>query len=692
MAIYDMVATSIAENQSGAWAAYGTASLGDPYGAWDDDGGGYRYATAGSTAARRLAANLSAFLPVATGINGVTVVARYGQAGVSPVDFDVRVFLLSAGTRYFSGTTHINNNPFFGPLTNPWLLDPATAAAFTPASLNALVVGVEAANTNAGQPDNAKCSGLLLRVDYNGSPAPLEAIREIVTRRWWDLRKPKAFLVIDVPLHVGLDLDVMDDVYLVHYAGPWEAKVWHRRLMKVYGIDYTPGAPTVRLTLRERRDHLILSLDSMQSVRSTSSLGIGIARLDKGCKRTYTRASEAWGIDPGSGLLTKILTDQEQYISGGSALEGPSTNLVIQSAFKNGAANVFDGWSQVINGTGATILDDPDHLIWDPVSSGVLRSVRITHGSVLGVNSHRLSSTNTASIPGNSIVHFAGWKIDHTPGVGGWWRIVRNVDGFEWNDTTGAWVSGAGGATWNQTSYSAFWARVYSKGINVGASATTLRQDIGGGGSGSIVPAVPNQSSSWGHVQLEVNDNSSSEILTELTAVTRAASRLLISNDATARCWSTPQGAFAIEAIFNWNSSEIGSAKKTVAYVFFDASNWEWVYYDGANTRFVFERRIAGTTYRAVFASSVVRGQVYLITTRATGALGELDQAPFTANIWVNKVPGTPVVTPAAPSQTSTSNLEIGSAAGADNCWGILRQRRNFQHVPDDNEMSRLIE
>lgn len=170
----------------------------------------------------------------------------------------------------------------------------------------------------------------------------------------------------------------------------------------------------------------------------------------------------------------------------------------------------------------------------------------------------------------------------------------------------------------------------------------------------------------------------------------RAAPRYKCTNNSTARVWPGAFGGFGCEVYLDAVS---GAAKQTVAYAYHDASNWHHAYWDGANGRWVFEVRAAGTTYRAIKSASPSANTVYQIGGRWTGVQGELDIDPYTLSVWIDRVKGTDAIAAAAMTEQASAYLDWGSkaAAGTEQLNGQIRKMRVFPYVPTDDEMARQI-
>jgi hypothetical protein len=690
--VYYLYPTTVFSNPG--WASQGTGTQNDVYGSFDEDVGYYNVTLTNPSAIAAFTWNLTDFLPITTGISSIVVGSRMWNKNGGYYDGEIVVRV--GGVNYLSSWVGGST----GGYTNyeaTWTVNPATTSAWTVAELNALIAG--SGYTPRAGTKEYRITAIYVRVAYAGAPALAPQARDIASRRVFDLGANKALVSLSIPLETGKLIDVLDDLPVVHWAGPhdsaagWQQKLWEARLTKVYSISVNPNDSSVSVQLRDRRPALCLMQDTAWSLKSSSAEALGIARFNKGCTRAHTRTGDTIVLAPGSLKLTKVLEHAEKYGADGQLHEESRNNEIPQSGFKNGAANTYTGWSQVPNGTGASFLDysiDDEDLIFEPLSTGVLRAVKITQGNPIGANSHRLTTAAaTVSFAANSILRVSGWHKDLTASEGAWWRLVRQNDFWNWRDSDSTWIINTN-QTWNRVPYSATWTRFVSKAIDIGGTAATMFLHLGGGGSSDNQPATAGQVNVWGHVQLETGGWASSDILCEATSVTRNVSKLTISNNTAARCWNAAQGAFVCEVIPQWSTAELGNKNATIMWIDFGASNWEWIYYDGTNDRWVFERRVAGTTSRATKSATLVAGTIYKVGCRWTGSNAELDLAAFTASIFIDDVQGTDVVTAAAPTETATSDMEIGSKAALEHWNGVVRLAHSYQYAPTSAEMARL--
>jgi len=517
-----------------------------------------------------------------------------------------------------------------------------------------------------------------------------EPSREIGSRRLWALRKADSVLPVKVPLALGADLDLLDYIPMSHFAGPhdsvpgWGTKNWQRRPMRVIEHSALPGQDIVELRLLDIRHLLCLYQDLAWTTKPTGGTADGISRFGKGLTRTFARDSQAWVDDAaGGGPVVLAENNKEKNADGGLIVEGVEVNEIIQSSFKNGSGDTFTGWTNSGEGSnGSDINEETSILLFESGESA--RTVKFTAGDPIHVADMQILSTATASFSADVICRASIDHYDAATDVLSY-AIQRGFDSEWWRDSDQTWQAAK---TWNDLTASELaWDRHISKQIDVGSDATTIAVAVG-------IPTatgVAAQENICGHVQIEQAKFVSSRILTEAAIKTRENDILLVSNNSTARSWNNAQGAFPCEVIPGWDAADVNTENKTVIFVGHDADNWEWLYYDGTNARWVFERKVATTIYRAIFAATPTRGTAVKIGARWTGSNGELDLTNFTASIFVDGVKGTDVVTVAAPTEADTVDIEFGNKSEAEYFDGQMRLFHSFQYVPTDLEMKRLI-
>ena len=520
-----------------------------------------------------------------------------------------------------------------------------------------------------------------------GLPAQLNAARLVGSQRLRLYRRaPQIVELLATPEFA--DVEQGDDIPLTHSMVPgaragllrWQ-RGWYRVLRRAIIPETERSGEMVRLTLRDLRPFVTNYWDVAKSLKSSVVYADGIARLDLGNTRTFTRASNAWIQDPGDGRLVQLNYDTEKNDRAGLLIEGSVANEFIESGFKNGAVNTFTGWTKTgTESNGSNITEDTSGPLWD--TSITPRVVKFLAGTPIHAADMYLQSTATASIGANTVGRLSIWHRDNAaPALS--YALQRGVDSKWWRDSDQTWQAAL---TWNAMGNATTWiaGRYVSKKIDVGTGATTLTLRVGIPTTGTA-----GQINFLGHAQFEKQRFASSAILTQAAIVTRAVDQLLISNATGARAFPATRGTGKVTAVPLWDAADVTTVNKTVVYVGHDANNYEWVYFDGANARWVYERKVTSSIFRAVAAASPVRGTAYALCWRWTSSEGELGLTNFTASIFVDGVKGTDVATGAAPTEASSPNMEKGSKAAAEHFDGNLYAWDIVPFVLTDAEAAR---
>jgi hypothetical protein len=668
-----------------AWSSGTFADIDDPYAAWDDDTTFMSRTSAGSDDfATRF--NLTPFVPSATAINSVTGGVRMKRTAGAGGQFTAGVRI--GGTNYYGSLGNFSGS--YANRLTVWTVNPATAAAWTVTELNALI-GLSR-TTAPGTGRTFRWTGLWFEIDYVGAPATLVQASDAAARRVHTYASPRNFVSFSAPLHVLLDLKPGSFVRVKHFGGPrpegygWGFKPWQNRLVRVHDVTIRPGQAFGTVRAHDIRPRLVYLRDDAWTTQPANALGDGIIRLSKnGAVRTYERASNTWVDDPASRLYMQLSDNQEPHNHDGMSFFGASTNHIQQSGFQTGD---ITGWTKNGTGTNGSAItrntDDPG--VWEPNSTGVNQTFTILAGTPHATDTYLLSTT-TGSISANTKLWFSLWSKT-VAGDPVRYTVVRGIDGLYWRASDQTWLAGP---IWNPvTATAGAWARwLEPNQIDVGAGATTLAVRVGYENA-----AADTSESDVSAILLETGTIPSwAPILTASATYTRVADSYHWAQDV----WNAGAfGGFLCEVIPNWGPATIGNTNKTVFRVSHDASNWEWCYYDGTNDRWVFERRVAATTYRATFSHTPIKGVAYRIGCRFTGSEAEEDVTAFTASIFVGTsstftlFQGTDVVTGAAPTPVTSYFLELGSNAGAEHFDGVMRLFRFTPYVPNFHEMTRL--
>jgi hypothetical protein len=144
--------------------------------------------------------------------------------------------------------------------------------------------------------------------------------------------------------------------------------------------------------------------------------------------------------------------------------------------------------------------------------------------------------------------------------------------------------------------------------------ATTAYISLDGSSSATFgVPASSSGSQTFYFCDAQVTQSAQdgSHIQTTTTAVTRSAD---VISGSTANILHADTGKIQIQFCPSWTG---GNQYLWGSYT--DSSNWTRLYYDG--TTFIFEARIAGTTYQATYTTAISAGTQYTVTALWTSSV-----------------------------------------------------------------------
>jgi hypothetical protein len=531
------------------------------------------------------------------------------------------------------------------------------------------------------------CTSVWAELTYTVGGQAIESFREVVSRRLRLRRLASGLIQITVPSLEFADVELGQFFCLSHpdLPGPdlrgADIKAWRRwPVMKLSSsIDDRVGTET--MIVRDMREIHATYWNVGKAAKGPIVYADGVARLDAGNKRTWARASSAWVRAPADTLVT-IGYDTDHIDKDGELYQSMSANEIVQSSFKNGATDVFTGHTTAGTGSnGSNIVEDTGELLFDSIADPTLtkRSVKFIGGTPIHAADLDLTGTTTASIAANTICRASIWHKDDSAAALSY-AIQRSFDGNWWRESDQTWQASK---TWNPMTVATARARYKSKQLDVGANATILTLRVGIQTTG-----VAGQINHLYHEQLEKKNYVTSVIVTESVIVTRAADKLTIGNPSNAPAWPPDRGTARFKVGTGWDASEVSTVNKTVAYVQHDASNYDWLYFDGPNARWVYERRAAGTIYRAVKAASPAAGTTYTLGCRWTSDLGEQGLPNRSLSVFVDGVKGTDVTAAALVVQTN-SDFEIGSKAGAENFDGNIWAQEVTQQALSDAQVAR---
>jgi hypothetical protein len=540
---------------------------------------------------------------------------------------------------------------------------------------------------NSGAPDFVRLTSMYLDVDYVATPVKIGTVRDVLSRYLLTFRRPTSVVEVLAPLRYA-DVEIGDTIRLSHFAGEntategWGYDVWDGRLCAVLGTSIDLDNMNVRLRLLDLRDCLLSFWDTGISEEAPSAFGQGVARLDPGATRTFTRASNAWIENAAvaaqnSIQIAQIGEDIEKQAADGLLIEAAGTNEQIQSSF----ANAETGWTSAGEGSnGSAIAVDTSDLLFEDTVSG--NSIKFTAGSPIHVADLTFIGTATSSITANSIVRAS---FDHKDDSGSplYYAIQRGSSDY-YRDSDQTWQ---GALTWNAMTAATTPHRHISKQIDIGTNNRTLQATLG-------IPTatgVAGQINHLYHVQIELGDYATSRILTSTATVTRSTDSLVVSNDHPIRTWPVEQGTFFFQFIPEWSEADLAAEVKELFRAYYDDNNIDRIEYSAASNVLVFIRRVAGVDYTSSVAYTAVRGTAVSVAARWCGAEGEHDLTAYTISVFADGVKGTDATAVPFASLPAGASLYVGQdQLGTSNADGWFKHMKITPLVLTDDEIADL--
>jgi hypothetical protein len=555
-----------------------------------------------------------------------------------------------------------------------------------------LQVGVLVPADNA---DVALVTTLYLELEY--LPADPGDGREIATAALRIRRRPIPYSSLDVGPAI-LDNELMDDLSLTHYAHPlsrilgeqdpdgfWRPgdEGWQRVLVQFREIETDLNTLQSVVTLRDRRWDLVTFYDSAESRRSPASIEDGVAVLTTGGRRVYSRDGNAWLEDPASGLVVRFDPQQRTIGKEGFQPENFATQWLARSSMVSG----ITGLSHFGSGTHAIEVNPPDPL-FDPAVVPNSQCLLLTAGSPHSADAYE-AWPDTATIPANTVLRLS---IDHKddPSASLYWLLRRTLDGFYWDDSSGAWGAAI---IWNPLPLRTTRARDKSaRRIPVGGTSTVAQfrlQQPTGGVAGRVNRVY--------HAQLEDNGvgHVTGRIVTDATApAARQMQTYTVQNIAGHRAFNNGHGTFFCEVIPSWDAADMNVAGNfpPLFELRYDANNYWLLYYDGpTNNTLRFEAKVGGIAAGSSFLNWVpVAGTKYIIAARWLGAEGAFGYPAHSHHVFAG-LPGsvTKGSDPVRAGEPVVADglLYIGTAATGVAWNGIIRRILFSQAIYSDAEI-----
>lgn len=611
-----------------------------------------------------------------TSISSVSIFARLRFDPVTDPPNNVR-FGPRIGGVHYSDT--VVNDLTYETFEKVMATNPATGIAWTQADIEALNCDFYDERTEFGfdwlSACHAKITGVL-------APVQLEQSRLVVSQMLRLRRRPIPMISIDLPI-LRADSEIGADITVSHRDIPWAssgqrgAKAWERAYLRV--LKQAPDYLAMRtsVTALDLRYYLTTLWDTLRSDEEPSAQYQGVARLNQGGGRTFTRASKGWVPSPvaqarGIVRVIQLSDDTEKTLYDGTLVEAATTNALKRSSAVSGATGYTDSGA---SGTWTTTTN-ADPLFDSSVTANLIVG---TAGSPHSADLVR-QWPDTASIAGGTYIAL---QVDHKDDSGAalGWKLQRLVDNWYYNATTPAWQAGT--VTNLMTVRTAWTQNSDQLGIfSVGASATALRLSliIPSGGTASRVNRIA-------HAQITDTRWYPSRIVTDAAAVTTAADAISYENNTGKRSHVAAQGSNRVTVIPSFNSADLASGVTLVVWqVYHDASNYERLQYSSTSAAWEYVRRAAGSSTTASKAASVTAGTAVELVCRWTGTNAEWGNAAYTQSIFVNGVKGTDAVAAAAITETSPSTVYIGKDSSGNHFCGRIYELDFSPFVWSDDE------
>lgn len=568
-------------------------------------------------------------------------------------------------------------------------LSPFTGLAWTREEVNNLVIIWEAIGENAYH--GKRVSLMELEIGFDAIPDKIDAARNILSLKTRFLRKPRPFLTVELP-PLFANLELVDDLSVIHNAIPRTSKTlgfdrWDWSLMRVFKEVIKHNRDTIELTLFDLREFLTTLWIAGRSRTQGASVD-GMAILTPGVSVVFVRETNDYFEDRFAQLVEELGADTPPVGLEGILIQNGAVQRVVNSAFSEGATDVFDGWTKQI-GTGGSIVEDTTDVAFsENVVNGPKRSVLMTGATTPsdGVWLERLVSLPHGDGLSPEGAVYAG-SVHHKDDSGAPVSVSVEVDppGFaarqySWGDVT--WVQQA----------TPIW-------LTLPVASVRRRDPIpiplynlddipftGGGTDFDALVRVGVRSVSaqvnhlysvqWegGTIQAaEDQQYATTFILAKTGPTVRDTLKVGVPNFRTRPCYPAEgRGTFLCQVVPLWDSWQLPLRTGVRRYIYslvLNPSNHDVLYYDADTESFVFERKVAGTTAQATFYyPEVVKDEPIEIATRWISSLGDLDETPFAITIFVNGEQGTTSTTlsqaPALPTESELVLLSLDGQLG----------------------------
>lgn len=627
-------------------------------------------------------------IPEVTAINSVTVKVRArsveGVKGKISSGWRI-VWRLGDDSGTDVNETIVANNYEFSTYSYAKSVSPFTSLPWTREEVNNLVVIWESIGENDYV--EKQISAINLEIDLELIPDKIDAARDIVSRKLRLLRKPQPFLELALPPEFA-DIRMLDDLLVAHNAIPRTAETlgfedWDLSLMRLFRKSIDLDSGVVNLTLLDLREFLT-TLWITGSTKASGQSTEGMAVLTPGVSLNFSRPTNDYRRDDFAGLFEELKGDEPPTGLNGILVQNSTYNRVLNSAFSEGATNVFTNWNQVI-GTGGSIVEAANifsedivgntprsvimttpttpadaTLLWQNVSvdrgdspyspEGSDYAVKVIHKDLDG---HPLSLRFEIDPPGYGDYYFtdygdwyySGGPYYHTLPV----RSEITEDLFHFSLSRMEVIPTSPTTdTLDMRTYLA--ARTSS-----GARNQIYGVQIEGG-----------RFADWTAKRYDTNF-----ILTRDDPVIRDGLTFFIPNNRQRPIYpAETRGVIGLEVKPLWDSTKLPrrvGAKRYAYGMIVDGGTYDELYYDCDDQKWVFKRSVAGNVVTSdLFFPEVVRGEWIELAVRWISLDGDLDETPLTVQLFVNGVGGSKAVATQRMTLGTSNPLYLGSRDGTD--------------------------
>lgn len=624
-------------------------------------------------------------IPEVLGVNSVKVIARAGVETTGSAQGWRIIWRDGIGNSGSDVVESIVNNVGFSNFEYERTISPFTSEPWTRDECNRLVVIWEAIGENDFF--EKRISGLIVEMDVDLIPDKIDSARNTGSRRLRLLRKPVPFLEVGLPPQFA-DVRILGDMTVNHNAIPRIAETlgferWDKSLFRAFKKRIGHATDIVTITGLDMREFMSTLWVTGQT-RTRGQSADGMAVLTPGVNLQFIRATNDYQVAPAGDLLQELNGDEPPTGLDGILIQNSATNLLSNSAFSEGAPNVFTEWDQLIGAGGAVAENLEAPLFEDDVAGNAPRSIELTtpttpsDGTILQQETLIERGDSGSPLDVNYVVSVWHKDNDDTP-----LSVAVQVfdhgfatENFNWLD--GDWAS-TGGVRWFDLPLRSVPTYDRCQGslqnmhdIPGSVDPVSFRIMIGNRDTTGNINTVYAAQVEGGTLQSKTAARYPTNfILTRNGPVVRDGMQFFINNEAQRPVYpANLRGTFAIEFVPLWDSADlpryVGARRYVYGFVV-DAFNEDSFYYDSDTESFVFLRKIAGVSKSVtLFYPQVTRGLPVQVATRWISELGDLGETPFSFSFFINDQASPSDAHVQAFPLPSSKPLYIGSRDGTD--------------------------